>query len=175
MKNTPLKTKAGAWLGGLLLAGSVIWFIPGQGLEGGTAHSSEGSPPEKSLQGSWMTHLQRRNCQTEDPIALPGRGLITFATGGTISETAAGAVGGGFRGPGHGVWERRGAREYTATFVIQLLNPDGSFAAWLKSMQLIELMENGDQFTSTVSVEVTDPQGTVIQTGCATTVGTRIK
>lgn len=175
MKNRSFKTTAGAWLGGLLLAASVIWFIPGQGLQAGTAYSSEGSPPEKSLQGSWTAQLQRRNCQTGDPAGLPGYGLITFAAGGTLTETAAGAVAGGFRGPGHGVWERRGAREYTATFVIQLLNPDGSFAAWLKSMQLIELSEDGDQFTSTVSVEVTNAQGTVLGTGCATTVGTRIK
>jgi hypothetical protein len=165
----------GASLAGLLLAGSLIWFVPGPGLHAGTDNSRAGSPPEKSLQGSWTTQLQRRDCQTGEPTALPGRGLITFATGGTLIETAAGAVAGGFRGPGHGVWERNGAREYSATFVIQLLNADGSFAAWLKSMQVIELSKDGDEFTSTASVEVTNPQGTVIQTGCATSVGTRIQ
>ena len=165
----------GTWLGVLLLAATVVWFVSGQRVQAGTEHPTAGSHAEKSLQGSWTTQLQRINCQTGDPAALPGRGLITFAKGGTLSETAAGAGASGLRGPGHGVWERRGAREYTATFIIQLLNADGSFAAWLKSMQLIELSENGDQFTSTVSVEVTNAQGTVINTGCATAVGSRIK
>jgi hypothetical protein len=175
MKNSSLRTKAAAMAGLLILCTSVIVFV--------SAHESAAQSwgtddSKKSLEGVWLTQVQRINCDTGDPIALPGQGLITFARDGTLSETTApsGPQPMPFlRGPGHGVWDQHSQREYTVTIINQRLNPDGSFAGWSKVRGTFYVAKNGNEFTAASAFEIIDPNGNVLFMGCSTVTGTRFQ
>ena len=76
---------------------------------------------------------------------------------------------------GHGIWEHAGGRRFTNTIVSFLFNADGSFAGTQKVTRNIELDPvDPDLFTSTNSVEITDPAGNVT-TRCSSETGHRLE
>lgn len=76
---------------------------------------------------------------------------------------------------GHGVWEFAGGRSFINTIVLFRFNPDGTYAGTATVTRNIELGENSDEFTSTDTAEAADPNGNVIETRCATTIGRRLE
>jgi hypothetical protein len=167
MKNK-LFTSLGMVLGFSILLGGMIVIVPGQQ-----------SP--RSIEGVWLLQVQRRDCQTGNPIGPAGHGLLTFASGGTISETTAPPAGPAplptpfFRSPGHGVWQRLNWEKYTAAIINQRLNADGTFAGWTRLRATFQLRENGNEITSTGSFEFIDPSGNAAPPGCSTSTGTRFE
>ena len=59
--------------------------------------------PERTIQGVWRTMVTPVNCQTGDPLGPPFASLLTFNTGGTMSEYGISpGLSPALRSPGHG-------------------------------------------------------------------------
>ena len=177
MKLTLTKTLGAAFVGLSLLIGSSPNSVSGQ--QPGNSDGAIGDFSKRSIQGVWLVVVQRKHCQTGDLIGPPGRGLLTFAEGGTISETTApGALPPNvalFRSGGHGVWERQSWSHYPVTMISQRLKADGTFDGWAKIVATFELAENGNTFTSVGTFEIITPSGDVLDSGCSVTTGTRLR
>ena len=140
-----------------------------------------GNFSKRSIHGVWLTVVQQKDCQTGNPGAGFGRGLLTFAEGGTISATHAPTAGSAVPvplslSPVHGVWERHDWNHYTVTMIGQRLNPpDGTFAGWHKVQMSLQLAESGNEFTGTSSFEIVNPSGAVLASGCSAITGNRLQ
>ena len=165
MKNSLLKTLAGTLMLVLMFVGSMNVCVSAQGLAEDFS--------KRSIVGVWLAQLQGRNCTTGDPVGPSAPGLMTFAEGGTLSETATIPPPNPFpspffRSPGHGIWDRQNWENYTAAIVLQRLNADGTFAGRTRIRLTIQLMDSGNGFTWTGTGELVAPDGTVIGTSCNT-------
>ncbi len=133
---------------------------------------------KKSIVGVWLWQLQGRDCTSGAPLGGSAPGVLTFATGGTLSETTTVPTPIGvpfFRSPGHGFWDKQNAVNYTAAFILQRLSADGSFAGRTILRGTIQLSENDDEFTWTGSGEVLAPNGTVLLNTCNTATAVRFE
>jgi hypothetical protein len=181
MKNRLFSTSLVGLLASLVLIAGFFAISGGREVRGESTQSSADEFSKRSIAGVWLVEAQRRNCQTGAPIGPAGRGLVTFAADGTLSETTAPPAAAEplevpvFRSPGHGVWQRLNWEHYTGAFISQRLNSDGTFAGWTRSKATYQLMESGSEITSTVTVELLDPSGNVFLAGCATATGTRFE
>ena len=161
MKTTFLKSIGGTALALLVLVGGPQISVSGQ--------SDEGHEP--SLVGVWVTQVTRRNCDTGEPIAAPGRIQLTFAEGGTFLETIGPSL---IRSPGNGIWRREhGWNEYSYALRFMRYDAAGVFVGSGVVRAAITLDETGDHYTSTATNDVLDVNGNVIGSGCATSVSTR--
>ena len=160
MKKTYLKAISGTALVAIVvLAGALV---PASGSNG----------KGRRIEGTWLVELTLRNCQTGAAIAT-GTALNTFLAGGSM--ISAPGVSPALIGTGHGVWEHVGGRNFSNTAVVFQFNPDGSLAATVTVRRNIELAEGSDEFTSTDTSEAVAPNGNIIGTRCATTVGRRLE
>lgn len=100
--------------------------------------------------------------------------MLTFAKGGTLTETTTGFPP-ALRTPGHGVWSFFGERSYTGVSEAFLFNPAGVWTGTQRLTQSIEIGQDGDELNSTASNEIFDINGNLILTGCATAVGSRFE
>ena len=164
MRSKNLKGFAVAVLAGMLFLGSGL-----------TAKAqSESAEAHNGLQGTWRLQVTVRNCQTGDPLRPTFPALITFAKGGTLTLTTAGQIPALFT-PGLGVWRHSEGNTYSAVSETFVFSPAG---AWIQTHRLtraIEVSIDGDAFTDTVALEIFDPNGNVIVTGCATSVASRLE
>jgi hypothetical protein len=179
MKLTSFKITAGALLGLLLIIGGRTLLMSGQPANPSSTPAT-GNFSKRSIHGVWLTVVQQKDCQTGNPGAGLGRGLMTFAEGGTLSGTLATVPGSSppvslGSSPGHGVWERHSWNHYTATMIAQRLNPDGTFAGWHKVEVSLQLAPSGNEFTGTSSFEIVNPSGAVLASGCSAITGTRLQ
>ena len=134
-----------------------------------SGQSNEGHEP--SLVGVWLTQVTRRNCDTGEPIAAPGRIQLTFAEGGTFLETIGPST---LRSPGNGIWKREhGWNEYSYALRFMRYDAAGVFVGSGVVRGAITLDETGDHSTATATNDVLDVNGNVISSGCATSVSTR--
>lgn len=171
MKNIFTQSVIGTFLGILLLFGCATSFVFGQNAQGGTKGFEDGFGP--GIEGVWRTTITQRVCGS-GAVIRTAKGLTTFNEGGTIAETS-NALPPAFRGSGHGLWEKQSSRTYTGAFVFQIFNPDGSFAGTQKISQTYQLSRFGDTYTSTGTVQISDPNDNVIANGCATATATRFE
>ena len=64
---------------------------------------SSNSASAKGLEGTWRVQVTIHDCNTGAPLGPPFASLLSFARGGTITETTSRSSP-AFRGPAHGVW-----------------------------------------------------------------------
>lgn len=149
--------------------------------ENGLAYGRSQAPAP--LEGTWVVTIQPVNCSSG--LAVPGvpsvRAYLTFASGGTMTETNSNvAFEPGQRGPGHGYWERTGRTSYQFAFeaFIQFdskLAPFRYKRGYQRLDQTVE-MHTTDEFTSSGTVRffagtsTTDPS----PAGCARSSGVRM-
>jgi hypothetical protein len=130
----------------------------------------------KELEGTWKVEVTQRDCNTGDPLGTPFQSLLTFANGGTMTETTDNPL---FfpaeRSPGHGVWSSKGESRYTAaTTAFVTLN--GALTKTQTIRQTIEMGDDPNRFTTVkATVQFFDPNGTLLVTGCATATGVRFR
>jgi hypothetical protein len=133
-------------------------------------------PTGKGLEGTWEVEVTQRDCNTDDPLGAPFQSLLTFASGGTMTETTDNPM---FfpaeRSPGHGVWSFKGGSRYTAaTTAFVTLN--GALSKTQKITQTIEMGDDPNRFTTVkATVQFFDPTGKLLLTGCATATGVRFR
>ena len=77
--------------------------------------------------------------------------------------------------PGLGVWRHTGRDTYSAVSEAFVFSPAG---AWIQTHRLtraIEIGNDADEFTDTVTLQIFDTNGNLIVTGCATSVAHRFE
>ena len=122
------------------------------------------------LVGVFDTHLTLTNCH--GVVIRTLEALQMFNQGGTLASTDNQPP--SSRGAGFGTWQNMGGRSYSAPFQFFSFNPDGTFAGTVKIARNILLAADANSYTSTVSVEILDPNGNVIATLCGTESATRL-
>ena len=146
------------------LAGSVLLTSADEAAAGKAA---------RKLEGTWSVQVTIHDCQSGQEIrSFPA--LLTFAQGGTLTETTAGFPPAA-RTPGHGFWRFTGGNAFTATSIAFLFGPDGASTGRQTLTQAIEFGDDPDTFNSTASSTITDPNGNQIAVTCATAVGHRVE
>jgi hypothetical protein len=176
MKRTVLRSVLGLSVSMVLAAGLTPAFAQGpresrsKQLQDDSIEISAKAKKEERILGVWDSRVTIRNCQTGSPVTT-FRAMETFISGGGLVDTNAAPP--STRGPGLGRWEYQGQGQYTATFRFFLYNVDGTFAGTRRVSRTIDL--DGDELTSTVSIEVFDPTDVLISTACATEVATRVE
>jgi hypothetical protein len=138
----------------------------------GLASDREPSRIAASLEGTWRVESTILDCQT-GAVGPTAPILNTFLAGGSmLSQPSANPA---LLSPGHGVWKHVGGRTFENTVVLFQFNPaNGMYAGTVTIQRDIRLEWNLDEYTSTDSVEASDPNGNVIGRRCATTVGRRL-
>ena len=141
-----------------------------------SAGAQSSVPAGKGLEGTWKVEVTQRDCSTGDPLGSPFQSLLTFNSGGTMTETTDNPL---FfpaeRSPGHGVWSfKRGTRYTAATTAFVTLN--GALTKTQKIVQTIEMGDDPNRFTTVkATVQFFDPNGKLLVTGCATATGVRFR
>jgi hypothetical protein len=134
----------------------------------------------RTVEGTWFVQVTPRNCDTNAPLGS-FNSLVTFARGGTLSETPASlSFAPGQRSPGHGTWSRESHHTFSQRFVALILfgtapNPPmtpGFEAGWQTVTHTVELSD-ADHYTSAGSNKFFRSNGDVYRTGCSTAIGVR--
>jgi hypothetical protein len=163
MRKQILKASSGASLAILLLAVSALVQVPARAQDGN----------EKGLTGSWDVTVTARDCQNGTPL-FSFLAVQTYNKGGTMQASNLGAPGVTYL-DSHGVWEHGKGRQYSLAFRVLKYNPDGTYAGRDVIRDVISLDIGGDTYTSTGTVDILDPNGNVLFSGCATTTAMRFK
>jgi hypothetical protein len=128
----------------------------------------------EKLEGTWLVQVTIRDCQTSAELGPPFASLLSFAAGGTLTETTS-RFSPALRGPSHGLWERTGANTYRAVSYAFLYGPDGTWTGTQKLTQTIVLGDDRNVFEADASNEIADANGNVVLTGCSTAIGHRLE
>lgn len=184
MKSRILRTMSGAALLAVLALAGAMTLTSGPRAR---AEGQEGPGESKSnagkLEGTWRVQVTLRDCQTGAALRPASPALLTFAEGGTLTETTT-LFPPAVRGPGHGIWRRTGRGAYAAVSEAFLFNPGAPPAnAWIGTQritQTIQIGEDPDELTSTASTEFFGPGGGPIPgfppaPGCATAAAHRME
>jgi hypothetical protein len=100
--------------------------------------------------------------------------LIEFAAGGTVVESNGGTPQ-ALKTPGEGVWRHTTDNNYAFRFKFFTFSPQNVFTGWTIISGETTVDETGDANTGSATVEVYDPNGVLVATVCASTVGTRFE
>lgn len=151
----------------MLLAGMLVL---GFGLPAAAQSVDDGS---QGLEGTWRAQVTVNVCHTNIVIrTFPG--LFAFAKGGTVTFTSAGQPP-SISTPGLGVWHHMSGHTYSAVSEVFMFTAAGAWAQTHRLTRLIEVNNAGNGYTDTIALEIFDTNGTLVATGCGTTVATRLE
>jgi hypothetical protein len=132
----------------------------GQGTKGGR------------LQGTWEMQITLTDCAGHVIRSFPS--LIEFVAGGTVVESNGGTPQ-ALKTPGEGVWRHTTDSNYAFRFKFFTFNAQNVFTGWTIIAGETTVDETGDANTGSATVEVYDPNGVLVVSLCAETVGTRFE
>jgi len=124
----------------------------------------------EGLQGTWETQITLTDCAGHVIRSFPS--LLEFAAGGTVVESTAGTPQ-ALKTPGLGVWRHTTGNTYAIRFKSFNFTAQNVFAGW--TIITGETTVDGDTRGGPATVEVYDPNGILLVTLCAETVGTRFE
>lgn len=170
MKSKIMQTVYGTVLVTALALAAALLLTPVRGMKAGQPGGRDKTDSQaRKLEGTWRVQVTLRVCQTGAEIrTFPS--LVTFAQGGTLTETTSVP-----RGPGHGVWTRTVGHRYGAVFEAFTFNPAGVWTGTQRVTQTVEMGNDPDTFTANASSEIFDAGGNLIINGCSTAIGQRLK
>ncbi len=135
--------------------------------------NSDLSQNEQGLIGSWNLSVTLRDCQTGTAL-VNFLAMNTYNLGGTMQQSAVSNP--QFRDlAGHGIWSHQTGRDYSAALQFFSVSLDGTFTGKVVVRSAISLGLRGNEYTSTDTAEVFDPNGNVIATACSTTTASRFE
>ena len=144
-------------------------------MSSGYAASPDGSDEGQKLEGTWKVTVTLRDCSVGTPIGSPFLSLLTFARGGTLTEsTSSPMFFPALRGPGHGVWSKTGGNTYAASSMA-MITVNGVLARTQTITQKIEVNTDDSFTTTSATVKFFAPDGTQVGAGCATATGPRFE
>ncbi len=125
------------------------------------------------LEGAWRTQVTVRDCQTGVALrAFPA--MFAFAKGGTVTFTTAGQLP-SLATPGLGVWHHIDGHTYSAVSEVFIFSTAGAWIQTHRLTRVIEVSDDANEFTDTIALEIFNPTGNLIATGCGTTVASRME
>jgi hypothetical protein len=136
-------------------------------------------PAQAPLEGNWQVRITPYLCGSNPIVSLPQfafDSLMTFATGGTMTETTANpSFQPGQRSIGQGNWSRVERRSYDAVFQAFVQFTGGNYTRGTQRVeQEIDLVD-ADHWQSTAVVTFRNAQGDSIPpSGCATAEAVRM-
>ncbi|SRR5437660_5346519 len=154
---------------------AAVWVLAGMFLLGSglTARAQSEGHSQKGLEGAWRLQLTVRDCNTGQALrTFPA--VFTFAKGGTATLITAGQLP-SLATTGLGAWRHAQGHNYSAVTDAFVFSPAGVWIQTHRLTRAIEVSVDGDAFTDTVALEIFDPNGNVIVTGCATSVASRLE
>jgi hypothetical protein len=160
MKTKLVKSIMAPLVGACALALMVTLTATGQGTQGGR------------LEGTWESQITLTDCSGHVIRSFPN--LIEFVAGGTVVESNGGTPQ-ALKTPGLGVWRHTTGNNYAFRFKFFTFNPQNVFRGWTIIAGETTVDSKGDANTGSATVEVYDPNGVLVATACAETVGTRFE
>jgi hypothetical protein len=156
---------------GVLVAAIALTALSGTQIPAFAQSAQEQRGQEKQgIEGVWDISVTGRSCATGAAL-FTGRVIHMFIDGGTLTEIADRAN----RSAGLGTWHHLGGRSYVAVHKwIEYTAAGGDNGTEVVTRE-IELSENGDNFTARATSELFNAAGQLINTGCATSTGTRFE
>ena len=126
------------------------------------------------LEGTWRVEVTLRDCNTGAALGSPFRSLLSFARGGTMTETTA-RFSPAVRGPGHGIWQQVQGSTFSSTLEAFLYNPSGVWIEWHRLKQTIQIGDDTNTWTANAHNEIFDTNDNLLLSGCSTAVGHRME
>jgi hypothetical protein len=129
---------------------------------------------DNTLEGTWQSVVTPRDCVTGAPAPFSFKALTTFMQGGTMSEDSSSDMDGPWRTSGHGVWQHTTGKKYTVAWVFYHWAPNnGPLLGTVKVRVNKTLGHDANSLTGDGTIEVSDPNGNVVFTGCSNETATR--
>jgi hypothetical protein len=122
------------------------------------------------IQGMWETQITLNDCAGH--VIRSFQGMLTFHQGGTVMDgtTTPSAL----RTPAEGVWRNAGDNTYAFRMKSFTFNAQNVLTGWVIISGELTVDETGDAFVGhDGTVQVYDPNGVLVATVCAESVGTR--
>ena len=138
------------------------------------AQSQHAASGGGGLEGTWRVEVTLRDCNTGAALGSPFRSLLSFARGGTMTETTA-RFSPAVRGPGHGIWQQIQGSTFSSTLEAFLYNPSGVWIEWQRLTQTIEIGDDPHTWTANAHNEIFDTNDNLLLSGCSTAVGHRME
>ena len=149
----------------------------GSGYAAAEGHGFGRSQAPAPLEGAWQVRITPYVCSTGVPLPPPFEfdSLVTFASGGTMTETTSNTrFMPGQRSPGLGYWERTGRTSYEAAFRAYIQFTGGNYTQGAQRVdQDIDLVD-ADHWNSSAVVAFSDVAGAPVSSGCMRAVGVRM-
>jgi hypothetical protein len=138
---------------------------------GAAAIEPRGGTEGGRIQGTWETQITVNDCAGHVITSFPG--MITFHQGGTVMDgtTTPSAL----RTPGEGVWRHVSDNTYAFRMKAFNFNAQNVYTGWSIISGELTVDQTGDAFTGGGTVQVYDPNGNLLATLCADSVGTRFE
>ena len=155
------------WIAALALAGLLVLGF------GSTAIAQSVDNGSNGLEGTWRAQVTVQDCQTGVTLrSFPG--LFAFAKGGTVSFTTSGQLP-SVATPGLGAWHHVEGHTYSAVSEVFIFSLAGAWIQTHRLTRIIEVSNDGNEFTDTIGLEIFNTTGNLIATGCGATVASRME
>lgn len=160
-----------------LTIGSTVIF--GQDKTDNQLINSPANEEGNALTGVWEAVAPVLNdCQSGEPFGPIVRILYMFNQGGTMTLEDTFEGEGPYRTTGAGIWKRTSGRNYAYFHKHYSFDPDKTFTGIVNVKSNITMQTFGrspDSFTEKGTVEITDPNGNIVFTGCFATTAHRLR
>lgn len=123
------------------------------------------------IEGVWDSTITIMNCTT-NAVITTFKGGCTFHRGGTLS--ADNSMPPPSRGAAMGIWKRGTGSNYTANLWFMRFNPDGTLAGTQKVQRALALGADNNSLTGTLTLQIINAAGTVVQQGCGSETAVRV-
>lgn len=123
------------------------------------------------IEGAWDSSITIKDCTTGATLAS-FKGASLFHRGGTLSGDNSMPV--PTRGAAFGTWARAAGSDYSARLWFTRFNADGSVAGTQKLTRTFTVGADGKSLTGTLTLEILNPAGAIVQQGCGAESGTRV-
>jgi hypothetical protein len=136
------------------------------------ATATKEGPQGGKLEGTWEMQITLTDCAGHTIRSFPS--LIEFAAGGTVVESNAGTPQ-ALKTPGEGVWHHTTGHSYAFRFKFFTFNSMNVFTGWTIIAGETTVDNTGDTNAGSATVKVYDPNGVLLVSLCAETIGTRFE
>jgi hypothetical protein len=149
----------------------------------GARTASAAGPAHNAADGAVLDFVEWRSAVVGSWVGTTGDGfklLSTFHADGTMTNSVQGEVSTnpelGVLTPLHGVWKYLGGRQFGVTAFGALYDINtGAYLGMLKVRIVLTVNKSADQMSGTDTVEIINPDGTIIALGSHSTPYARIK
>lgn len=123
------------------------------------------------IEGAWDSTITIKDCSTGATLnTFKGAGL--FHRGGTLSGDNSNPP--PSRGAAFGVWKRGSGSAYSANLWFMRFNADGTVSGTQKVFRTFTLGADNNSLTGTLTLQIINPAGVVVQQGCGSETGVRV-